>query len=172
MPTAKHRIAAYLPPDVNEKFQAFKQQRGVGDSQALILILTKFLEVNHQMSQSSSLDIKALRDDLIGELDIRFGELKSELHGELLKIRSTNNPLVSQEVSHEFSKQLTISQGEGFTNAQLSERFGCDAALVRKQKSKYRDEAEKFIIWSKTRDPDGRGWKFNEEVKLFNPVDG
>jgi uncharacterized protein (DUF934 family) len=49
MPTSKNRIAAYLPPEVDEKFQAFKQERGVGDSQALILILTEFLEVSQEV---------------------------------------------------------------------------------------------------------------------------
>ena len=42
MPTDKHRIAAYLPKEVDEKFQAFKKEREVGDSQALVLILSEF----------------------------------------------------------------------------------------------------------------------------------
>ena len=164
MPTAKHRIAAYLPPEVDEKFQAFKQEREVGDSQALILILTEFLEVSHQVNQGSSLNIKALKgellSELLGELNIRFNELKSELLSKSLEAEINNDSLVS----HELDERLMI--------AQLSERFGCDAALVRKQKSKYRDEPEKFIAWSKSRDPDGQGWKFDETAKLFVLVDG
>lgn len=164
MPTAKHRIAAYLPSEVDEKFQAFKQERGVGDSQALILILTEFLEVSHQVSHDSSLNIEAVKDELLsellGELDIKFSELKSELLSKSLEAETNNDSLVSYEL------------GERLTIAQLSKRFGCDAALVRKQKSKYRDESEKFIGWSKSRDPDGRGWQFDETAKLFTPVSG
>ena len=164
MPTSKHRIAAYLPPEVDEKFQAFKQERGVGDSQALILILIEFLEVSHQVNQGSSLYVKALKgellSELLGELDTKFNELKSELLSKSLETEINNDLLVS----HELVEHLTI--------AQLSKRFGCDAALVRKQKSKYRDEPEKFITWSKSRDPDGRSWQFDETAKLFTPVSG
>jgi hypothetical protein len=169
MPTDKHRIAAYLPPEVDEKFQAFKEERGVGDSQALILILTEFLEVSREVSYVSSLDIEALKgellSELLGELDFRLSELKSEL---------LSKPLKSVEIIHEGLEAIKID-GEFIerpTIAQLSERFGCDSSLVRKQKSKYKNEPEKFIAWSKSRDPEGRGWKFDETVKLFAPVDG
>jgi hypothetical protein len=148
MSTVKHRIAAYLPSDVDEKFQAFKQERGVGDSQALILILTEFLGVSQEMSHSNSLDIDALKSELLSELELRFSELKSEL---------SSKPLVDSPDLLE--QRLTV--------AQLSVRFGCDSALVRKQKSKYKDEPEKFIAWSKSRDPDGYGWKFDEVNRVF-----
>lgn len=176
MPTAKHRIAAYLPPEVDEKFQAFKQDRRVGDSQALILILTEFLEVSREVAHHSSLDIEALkselRGELLSELNSRFSELKGELISSSLKTKvvGTASPVENSDslfellVSHELTERLTI--------AQLSERFGCDSALTRKQKSKYRDEPEKFIVWSKSRDPEGRGWKFDEEAKLFISVEG
>jgi hypothetical protein len=171
MPTAKHRIAAYLPSEIDEKFQAFKQERGVGDSQALVLILTEFLGVSYEVRQNSSLDIEVLkselRSDLLSELDSRFSELKSELESSSSKVKVDgevdSDSIFDLLVSRELSERLTI--------AQLSERFGCDAALTRKQKSKYRDEPEKFIAWSKSRDPQGCGWKFDEAAKLFISVD-
>lgn len=191
MPTAKHRIAAYLPPEINEKFQAFKQERRVGDSQALILILTEFLEVSHLVSHSDSLDIKALKRELFSELDIRFSELKDELlskplesvkitHESLKAVNVDHDSLVDVKVALEKLKAVDL-ETESFTDAaaslehrltiaQLSERFGCDSALTRKQKSKYRDEPEKFIAWSKSRDPEGQGWRFDEAAKLFAPV--
>lgn len=182
MPTAKHRIAAYLPSEIDEKFQAFKQERGVGDSQALILILTEFLEVSHQVTHSSSLSFEALKSELLSELsselEIKFSDLKRELLSSLLKtevvggvsVVENSDSLSELLVSRELAERSTISQREGFTNAQLSERFGCDSALTRKQKSKYRDDPEKFITWSKSRDPEGRGWQFDETAKLFIPL--
>jgi hypothetical protein len=179
MSIAKHRIAAYLPSDIDEKFQAFKKGRGIGDSQALILILTEFLGASHQVSCSNSLDIESLKSELLSELlrelDFRFGELKSELSSKsLMSIETTNESLKDVDVNHdslvdvkvdcEVIAQQTISE--------LSKRFGCDPSLVRKQKSKYKNEPEKFITWSKSRDPDGRGWRFDEEVRLFAPANG
>jgi hypothetical protein len=175
MPTAKHRIAAYLPPDVDEKFQAFKQERGIGDSQALILILSEFLQVSHQVSCSDSLNIEALRSELLGEIEVRFGELRSELFNKplesvaivqesLKEVRISHDSLKSVEVDLEMIERLTITE--------IADRFGCTPSLVRKQKNTYKDKPEKFIAWSKSRDPDERGWKFDEEAKLFAPADG
>jgi uncharacterized protein (DUF934 family) len=96
MPTSKNRIAAYLPSEIDEKFQAFKQERGVGDSQALILILTEFLAVSHEVSRDSSLDVEALkgelRSELLSELDFRFSELKGELLSKPLVVQKTIFP--------------------------------------------------------------------------------
>jgi hypothetical protein len=175
MPTAKHRIAAYLPPDVDEKFQAFKEEKGIGDSQALILILTKFLEVSQEVSCSDSLNIETLRSELLGEIEVRFSELRSELFDESLEsVEIAHESLKEVRINHDSLKAVNIDCEiiERLTIAQLSERFGCDSALTRKQKSKYRNEPEKFVAWSKSRDPDGRGWKFDEKAKLFAPVDG
>jgi hypothetical protein len=187
MSTIKHRIAAYLPPDVDEKFQVFKQQRGVGDSQALILILTEFLEVSHGVNHSNSLDVKSLKSELLGELlgelDFRFGELKSELlsksldlvettHESLKNVNVSHDSLIDVKVTHEGLKAVELGSEfvERPTIAQLSTRFGSDSALTRKQKSKYKDEPEKFIAWSKSRDPDGYGWKFDEVDRVFDRV--
>ncbi len=184
MPTAKHRIAAYLPPDVDEKFLAFKEERGVGDSQALILILTEFLEVTQNVSRSSSLNIETLRSELLSELDYRFSELKSELLSKSLKsVEITQESLEQVKISHDSLVDIKVSHDglkifgtedeviERPTISQLSTRFGCNPSLVRKQKNTYKDKPEKFIAWSKSRDPDGRGWKFDEEAKLFVPAD-
>jgi hypothetical protein len=177
MPTVKHRIAAYLPLEVDEKFQTFKQERGVGDSQALILILTEFLGVSHKVSQNSSLDVDVLkgelRSELLSELDFRFNELKGELLSEPLSSVAIDRPgLKTVELEAKSTAGAVVPLDLQLTIAQLSARFGCDPSLTRKQKSKYKDEPEKFIAWSKSRDPEGRGWKFDEEARLFALADG
>jgi ATP-dependent exoDNAse (exonuclease V) beta subunit len=89
MPTDKHRVAAYLPKEVDEKFQVFKTEREVGDSQALILIVSEFLRVSREVTHSND-SLLTEKIQLLGQeiedlrLDINLlGELKSEL---LLKI--------------------------------------------------------------------------------------
>lgn len=185
MPTAKNRIAAYLPPDVDEKFKAFKEERGIGDSQALILILTEFLKVSQEVNRSSSLDIEALKSELLGELDFRFSELRDELLSKSLRsveitqeslkhVKISHDSLANVQIAHDELKTVGMEEEviERPTITQLSIRFSCNPSLVRKQKNTYKDKPEKFIAWSKSRDPDGRGWKFDEETKLFAPVDG
>ncbi len=166
MPTAKHRIAAYLPLEVNEKFQAFKEERGVGDSQALILILSEFLEVSHLVGYFDQLNVDALKSELLSELDIRFSELKSELLGELRQKDMKDMKAVELDVA------IALVSEHQSTTAQLAERFSCRDSLIRKQKNQYKDTSEKFVAWSKSRDPEGLGWMFDERVKLFVRVDG
>jgi hypothetical protein len=173
MPTSKHRIAAYLPPEVDEKFQAFKQERGAGDSQALILILTEFLKVSQEVSQGNSRNIEALKGDLrselLSELDFRFSELKSELLSKPLDSLVVDTKLTSELFSKSLKTvKVDVESTARPTIAELSARFGCDPSLLRKQKSKYRDEPEKFEAWSKSRDPDGYGWKFDEADRVFD----
>lgn len=177
MPTSKNRIAAYLPSEIDEKFQAFKQERGVGDSQALILILTEFLDVSQEVSRDSSLDVEVLkgelRSELLSELDFRFSELKDELLSKpLSSVGIDRQQSKAVELETKFIACATAPLDLRLTISQLSTRFGCDSSLVRKQKSKYKDEPEKFIAWSKSRDPEGRGWKFDEEARIFALADG
>jgi hypothetical protein len=175
MSTAKHRIAAYLPADVDEKFQAFKEERGIGDSQALILILTEFLEVSHRVSRNDSLDIEIMRSELLSEIEFRFGELRSELLNKSLEsVEIVQESLKEVRVGHDSltAVNIDLKMAERLTISEIADRFRCAPSLVRKQKNTYKDKPEKFIAWSKSRDPDGRGWKFDEEAKLFAPVDG
>jgi hypothetical protein len=177
MPTSKNRIAAYLPSEIDEKFQAFKQERGIGDSQALIMILTEFLGVSHETSRDSSLDVEALKgelqSELLSELDFRFSELKGELLSKPLNLVGIDRQgSKAVELEAKFIAGAVAPLDLRLTIAQLSERFGCDPSLMRKQKSKYKDEPAKFIVWSKSRDPEGRGWRFDEEARIFAPTDG
>jgi hypothetical protein len=177
MPTSKNRIAAYLPSEINEKFQVFKQQKGAGDSQALILILAEFLNVSHEVSRDSSVDVETLKDELrselLSELDLRFDELKGELLSESLKsVGIYQQESKAVELESKFTAGVAAPSDLRLTISQLSTRFNCAPSLMRKQKSKYKEEPEKFIAWSKNRDPDGRGWEFDREVRLFAPVDG
>lgn len=157
MPTAKHRIAAYLPPEIDDKFQVFKQEREVGDSQALILILTEFLGVDRGNSPKLEVMKSELKSELLSELNARFDKLRSELKSEL--------SVTSQSESSVLPEQESVRQP--LTTVELAERFGCNDSLIRKQKSKYGGESEKFVAWTRSRDPQGHGWQFDEESKSF-----
>lgn len=51
MPTENRRVATYLPKEIDSAFKAFKDERGIGDSAALILILCERLGVTHSVNQ-------------------------------------------------------------------------------------------------------------------------
>lgn len=95
MPTDKHRIAAYLPKEVDEKFQVFKKDREVGDSQALVLILSEFLGVSQEVAhfdnslleekmEALSRGLEELKLNVAANFEHPKTDLLSELKSELL----------------------------------------------------------------------------------------
>lgn len=57
MATKNTRVAAYLPPDIEQAFKVFKAERGLGESKALIAILAEYFGVNQEVVHPSSLDL-------------------------------------------------------------------------------------------------------------------
>jgi hypothetical protein len=57
MATKNQRIAAYVPENVYQKYQSFKAEKRLGDSQALIHILSEYFGVSHAEPSGSSLTL-------------------------------------------------------------------------------------------------------------------
>lgn len=203
MPTDKHRIAAYLPKEVDEKFQVFKKEREVGDSQALILLMSEYFGVSQQVTylNDSSLvkqvqELSSLLSELKSELSTKIGEeriseLKSELLSEL-KVRDSSSKLES-EPSKQLNTETEVSQVQkkvsrsrvknksvkpkevanvviSMTAIQLEQRLGVKKSSVSKMKYECRNNIARFISWTKDKDPEGYGWEFNSDSKLFYQV--
>ena len=83
MATQNRRIAAYLPPEIDQKLKAFKIDAGLAtkrnpnknDSQALIAILSQFFGINQDPAYSSAAE---LRQDL-ANLEAKLDQLSSSL---------------------------------------------------------------------------------------------
>ena len=83
MATQNRRIAAYLPPEIDQKLKAFKIDAGLAtkrnpnknDSQALIAILSQFFGLNQAPAYSSA---TKLRQDL-ANLEAKVEQLSSAL---------------------------------------------------------------------------------------------
>lgn len=57
MATKNKRIAAYVPESVYERYQSFRVEKELGDSQALIQILSEYFGVGHPDPSGSSLTL-------------------------------------------------------------------------------------------------------------------
>jgi hypothetical protein len=109
MPTTNKRVAAYLPEALAAKFEAYKVENNLGDSSALIAILSQFLGVTHSVAQSNS-DYFDILDKKISQLkyDLK-SELLSELLPELLLFRKSPSKLPSESPSKLLGKPLSES---------------------------------------------------------------
>lgn len=90
MGTDNRRVAAYLPPEVDEKLKQFKLERGLAtaesltqnDSQALIQILSEYFGVSQSVAYQGSSDLTERIECIEG----RLSKLKDELLSELLAL--------------------------------------------------------------------------------------
>lgn len=122
MSTNKERIAAYLPDDVATAFRGFKVEYGLGDSQALIRILTEYFEVSQQVTHSGDSEllqrIEALESHF-SSLSQEFEsvrQFKSELLGELEELKGLEKTLfgMNRSVSHADSpSELLVQEKSG-----------------------------------------------------------
>lgn len=183
MSTKKRRIATYIPTEIEDKFQAFKKEREVGDSQALILILTEFLGVSQKVafSDDSLVEIKSellfeLKSELLKEaeklennLNSKIGELKSELLNKLLtdvELEIVDKPFDRQELSIPVIEATnSINHEEGLKGIELAKRLGCDNSNLARNAKKF--TKEKFTDWSSQKDPEGIAWEFRENKKYY-----
>lgn len=85
MATKNQRIAAYVPENVYQKYQSFKVEKGLGDSQALIQILSEYFGVTHLVGCDESLQTLERIARLEASLSTMRADLLSELKESVLK---------------------------------------------------------------------------------------
>lgn len=130
MPTENRRIATYLPKEVDEKFKAFKLERGIkGDSHALLIVLSEFLGVTESVAPLVNIKYEEFSQQL-SELQTRFDVLGSELFSRLksellteLKNEGLNSPADSIEIENSsiaVPGQLSLLSSESRSNSEGS----------------------------------------------------
>lgn len=53
---------------------------------------------------------------------------------------------------------------------ELAKRLKVNRGVPSKMKGKYKSNPQKFLEWSKARDPDGIAWEFNSATGFYHPV--
>jgi hypothetical protein len=190
MPTQNRRVATYLPSYIDEPFKAFKSQRDIkGDSEALIAILSEYLQVSQEVAYPSSSNllqrIEAIEEKLGSLKNELLSEFKSDLELPALKQKSESlsglqgNLLISHDVPLQTVQSEVISNLESDSKSssliplngrQLSERLGVHKDSAAKIRQSHKGDSKYFFDWSKTKDPDGIAWEYHEEDKLYHSV--
>jgi len=196
MPTDNRRVAAYLPKEIDDCFTAFKTERGFGDSQALIVILSEFLGVNQQVAQqgdSLRIGLESRIEALEDRLTHLKNELLSELKGELLReLRNPTNQVedVEGELSSEPESKLLEDKptpdqldllseaiepkgelpsdlaSELLKEAELAQRLGCGRSTL----GEWRAKGAEFLAEKTKARPGGVAWAFDDATKRYYPL--
>jgi hypothetical protein len=179
MPTENRRIATYLPREIDEKFKAFKLERGIkGDSNALLTVLSEFLGLTEVVAplvttqyEELSQQLEDLRSELTALESKLLGRLRSELLDEISKVAV---PIVSDSVSESvqiIDRSSESEQGEltCLTGKELSLRLGLSSRTADRWKpGKERPKLpEKLLEDTRKIDPDGIGWSYLPEIDKF-----
>lgn len=200
MPTDNRRIATYFPKDVDEKFTAFKLDRGIrGDSQALLTIVSEFLGVTQEVAYSNSPEILLRVENIEKSLLILRGELfqevkqsvllalskqKTTLESPELAVGLDDNLIPSAELlSKSESESLNLNMIESLPTTEIFQELQNDevsflASDLAKRlgagqstiSNRKRDASDVFTKWTSARDPDGLSWMFNTESGMFSPI--
>jgi hypothetical protein len=194
MPTQNRRIATYLPKEIDEKFKAFKLDRGItGDSQALLAVLSEFLGVTEVVVPSMSIQYEELSQqlsDFRAELTCLESKLFSRLKSELLA--EINSEILDSSVDRLRAEGLSVSVpgqlnllaielpdpalsvksdlSRILTGEELAKRLQVpNSRSLRDQISRHKDDASYFSRWSSKKDPEGIPWERSGKG-LYRPI--
>jgi DNA-binding transcriptional regulator YiaG len=184
MPTENRRVAAYLPKEIDEQLKAFKIARELAtperltdkqseaDSQALIIILSEFFGVTHQLAQTVDYSVFVTAEQF-AELTSKVSELSDAIQrssspdtvlNELLdQIEQLEKRIESLELVK--NRELTLSVGE------LAKRLKMDSSTLSHWKSagKKGKPPDELLKATRSKDPDGIGWTLIPEINRFKP---
>jgi hypothetical protein len=153
MPTQNRRVATYLPSYIDEPFKAFKSQRDIkGDSEALIAILSEYLQVSQEVAYQSSSNLL----QRIEAIEEKLGSLKDELLSEL----KNQSPIIQSDLDG-------LSSDKALTTKQLAERLKVDGTTLSHRKKK--NSPDEFAGWAKTKDPEAKSWVWVQALQKYCP---
>ena len=144
MPSSKPKVYAYFPESLYEKVVQFrKEHQLLSDSQALIVIVSKYFNHSNEAEEQPKEDVvKRLTD-----VETKLAELASLFNASNVTVRySVPNSVPSTTLE------------KGLSQRQLSKRLKCGMETLQK----YRGNPDKLLEWSKERDPNGLAWEFKE----------
>lgn len=117
MPTKNRRVATYLPKEIDDRFSAFKSDRGIeGDSQALITILSEFLGVAQQVTHSADYQSTFATKDELSELNLKVAHLAEQIQSFDRRLGQAVSEATSElksELLDELPKQEVIEVSPG-----------------------------------------------------------
>ena len=115
MVTKNRRVAAYLPPHVDERFQEFKVKAGIkGDSEAFIKIIMEYLGVEHPVSRQVSFT--------------QFSDLVKRL--EALENAGFVVQTELDDIRSEFTKDIAMAITKDRQAKPILEKSSCDSSSV------------------------------------------
>lgn len=147
--TTETEIVSYIPPQLYQRVEQFKQQQSLNSiAEAINLILEDYFGLDSCQTTTSE-PLTKMVEDLRDEVS----DLKSQVSQ------------IQQNSKCDARVQSTNSQGDLLDRSQLAERLGVDQTAI----VQHETDGKEFVEWSKSKDPEQISWRY-AGANLFGRV--
>jgi hypothetical protein len=158
-----YKVDVRIPSKLFEKLESLSIQQGLkvhhkSGRPLLAPIIIGLLEMGIKVAESEGFKLS----DKLSDMESLREELKEEL---LLELIPKIKDIVREEVSDTLSDK---ESDKGMNTSNLAKRLGFETHSTVSSKATKMSK-EEFILWTKSRDPEGIGW-YRGSDKLFYPV--
>lgn len=151
MPSDGAKIIGYVRQPIYERLLSFKETHQLKSvSQAVTLILEEYFGIGPLSSANPS-------------LAHRVSEIEEQLET-LTEIVTALDAVINKPASVLALQynQAQLEDGHGITQAELAQRLRVRESTISRNKNK-----STFTQWSKRKDPEFFGWRYDAQTKLF-----
>ncbi len=193
MTTENERVAGYIIPEIYDRFDQFCKENKLTCSRALNVILAEYLGMEEALIfkqtwaggitlpefeklKKEVQELKELVNTLSNlqsitpqtkEIKETINEEEKESQEEISKkIKEKINKKVKEGLSKK-SKSNNKKITQKLNTTYLAERFKVSRGAINRNKKKFRNNQitrEEYIEWTRTKDPEGKGWFFDENI--------
>lgn len=141
MPTENPKVSGYVPQAVYDRLIEFKDQQGVSISQAITIVLAEYFGIETEVDAPVAVG---------GVTLARLEALEKQ---------------VSQLLNADQSNSRRLSELPTKTPKELTDHFGLAGSTISSARSKL--SPEKFLEWTRTKDPDKKGWVYLKYERVY-----
>jgi hypothetical protein len=191
------KITSYIPRDILSALDKWREEQELDSrNAAIVAILADYLGVQHPVKLPDNAPLSIYLHTVLDELarlSQRMDALEDSISTVPQEVQSTVSVLPPESSSTVLLEVLSTAPVERaepagkaqdkalstvppapLTQSALAKRLGCSDKAI--QKHREHDSKEKFAIWCRDRDPDGKGWTWEGgggrgQPLRFMPVD-
>ena len=167
MPTDNPKISLYVPQQIYDRFKSFQEERKLSMSQAGIVILAEYFGIEETIKDITE------GTTIGGVTLVEFEQLKERIKNieELVEQGKTTSepPKITEKKSNlsqlELLSKSPVNEDRLAIGIDLlSKRLGFESNReILRNRGRYKGKPEKFLVWSRKKDPDSIGWLLNSD---------
>lgn len=176
MGTKNPRVSTYLPKPLYRHLQAFRKERSCSESKAVILILAEYFGVELSPDDPNVESPSGVTPDRLASIEQRLSVLEQMLGssppiGELAEAiapsdtgEEASDETLDGNVSAGGDSETEEVTGVTYSRHFLRTRWGVGPKTI----DRYKYDSS-FTEWSRSKDPDGIGWFYLQDMDRYAP---